>query len=236
MPGTNDGDLGRQEHRLVQVVRYKHARGAQSSAQRGKAVLQVGARDGVERAERFVEKQDPRLGGERASDGDALTLATGQFTRPTRCKSIGGEADERQGLTSAFRDAWITVKPQHELDVPLRRPVREKAAILWHVSDGSTEPHGVDGSDVDVADANGSAIRLDETIDAAKQGGLSGAALADERQAGARRHVDRDVVERDDVSESLADVREGERYRSCTTAVSSCSMSRRASHIGLTTH
>ena len=42
-------------------------------------VLQVGARLRVDRGQRLVEQQQPRLRGEPAGDGDALLHAAGQL-------------------------------------------------------------------------------------------------------------------------------------------------------------
>jgi len=52
-----DGDRGTEEDGLVHVVRDEHRRDTEAFAQRGERILELGARDGVQRAKRFVEKQ-----------------------------------------------------------------------------------------------------------------------------------------------------------------------------------
>ena len=54
------------------VTRITHLRDARLDA--AELLLQLPARDRIERAERFVHQQHRRIGGERARHADALTL------------------------------------------------------------------------------------------------------------------------------------------------------------------
>ena len=76
-----DHDLVAEQERLVDVVRDEHDRLVELALQADELLLQVGAHDGVDRAERLVHEQDVRIGRESARDADALLLAAGQLAR-----------------------------------------------------------------------------------------------------------------------------------------------------------
>ena len=59
---------------------YEDRRFLKLPAERQELVLQLQARDGVERTEGFVEKQQSGVGGQGARDAYSLALATGQLT------------------------------------------------------------------------------------------------------------------------------------------------------------
>ena len=71
----------RQQHRLVDVVGDHHHRVAEPRMDLHDAVLQMGAGQRVERAERLVHQQHLGLHGERAGDADALLHAAGDLVR-----------------------------------------------------------------------------------------------------------------------------------------------------------
>ena len=68
--------------RLVDVVRDEQRRGMIAVAQLPQQRVHAEARERVERAERLVEQQQPRLADERAGERDALGLAARQRARP----------------------------------------------------------------------------------------------------------------------------------------------------------
>ena len=89
---TSEGRARRSRHRhdaIGQQQRFFHAVGdhdrrhlpLRRRAKLREVLLQVGARQGVERAEGLVEKQDGRLGGERPRNRDALPHAARELTR-----------------------------------------------------------------------------------------------------------------------------------------------------------
>ena len=71
----------REQHGLLDVVRDHHDRVAELHADLHDAVLQMRARQRVERAERLVEQQYLRLHGQRTRDADALLHAAGNLGR-----------------------------------------------------------------------------------------------------------------------------------------------------------
>ena len=67
--------------RLVDVVGDEDHRLRDLAVQAAQLVLQAGAGDRVERAERLVHQQQRRVGGERAGEPDALALAARELGR-----------------------------------------------------------------------------------------------------------------------------------------------------------
>ncbi len=133
----------------MQIVRDEHGGHADAFAERGERVLQLGARNRVQRAERLVEQQHRRLGGQRARDRDALALTAGQLARPPIGETRRVEPHERERVAGARRDVRLTAEPQHKLDVPLHAPVWKQAAVLRDVADPPPKHDGVDARGID---------------------------------------------------------------------------------------
>ncbi|KAI3492655.1 hypothetical protein L1887_42709 [Cichorium endivia] len=70
-----------EQHRLVHVVGNEHDRGVQRLLDLHHRVLQMRARQGIERAKRFIHQQDFRLHRQRAGNADALLHAAGDLPR-----------------------------------------------------------------------------------------------------------------------------------------------------------
>ena len=79
---AEDRDAVAEHDRLVDVVRDEDDRLAQLALDPQELVLEPGARDRVDRAERLVHQHDGRVRRERASETDALALAA---------RELGGE-------------------------------------------------------------------------------------------------------------------------------------------------
>ena len=73
-----------------------------SSLNLQKLVLQVLARDRVNRPERLVHEHDRRVRGHRPGNPDALLLAAGEFGRVAVPVVVRGKADEVQKLVGAL--------------------------------------------------------------------------------------------------------------------------------------
>ena len=76
---VEDGDLVGDLHRLLLVVRDEDRRHVHLVVEPAQPLAQLGADAGVERAERLVEEQDPRLDGQRAGERHALALPAGEL-------------------------------------------------------------------------------------------------------------------------------------------------------------
>src|SRR6185369_7673871 len=102
-------------------------------------------RDRVERAERLVEEEYRGLGGEGAREGDALPLAARKLTRPAVGEFVRVETNKGQGASRTLQSIRLAAQSEHQLNVSRDAPVREQAAVLRHVADVPTQPHGVGG-------------------------------------------------------------------------------------------
>jgi hypothetical protein len=75
--------------------------------------------------------------------------------------------------------------------------VRQKPAVLLDVSDSPAQQHSGLCANISVADHDLSALRLNESVEAAEKRCLSGPALAHERNGASGWHIDADIIERD---------------------------------------
>ena len=124
-PVEHDADSLGESGRVLEVVGDEQ-RGERELAQQ---LLQLGA-DGrarvrVERGERLVEEEDPRLPCERAGERDPLALAAGELVRAGAGEVVDAEALEQ--LPHA--------RPAAEADVALDGQVREERVVLEDVPD-----------------------------------------------------------------------------------------------------
>ena len=106
-------------------------------------VLQLLARLRVDGAERLVEQQGPRAGGERPRQRDALALAAGQRRRAAgeqvrHADRLGEPPDLGVAARAAVRSGGLAVAARgaHPVgDVGGDREVREQQAVLEHEPD-----------------------------------------------------------------------------------------------------
>ena len=99
-PVAEQHEPAREERRLGEVVRDEHHRLAELAEDAAQVLLQVGARERVERAERLVEEEDLRLEEERAHEPHALRLTAGELAGEAR-ERVRREARERGELARA---------------------------------------------------------------------------------------------------------------------------------------
>jgi hypothetical protein len=79
----------------------------------------------------------------------------------------------------------------------------KEATVLRHVADATPECDGIELSRVDAFDENPSTIGRDETVEAAEKCCLPGPAFADKGETSTGLDGDGDIVECDNVAESL---------------------------------
>ncbi len=117
------GAIGHHQHpvgeldRFGQVVRDEERRLLQSLLDLQHLVAQQEARLLVERGERLVHQQDPRLGGERSRDRDALAHAARQLGRVAPLEA--GQTDERDEMERALEP--LRPSPGRPVRVETRR-------------------------------------------------------------------------------------------------------------------
>ena len=138
----------------------------------------------VERARRFIEDEDARVGGESARDGDALALAAGEIGAPLldhgviALRQLGDEFMRARQLRHADHLA-ARHRRIGERDVVMDGAVEQKV-FLEHHADLAAQPGGIGLRDVDAVDQDLAALRLIKTLDELRQSRLAGARRADD--------------------------------------------------------
>lgn len=170
--------------------------GRPGHAQRAKAVLEIRSRNRVEGAEWLVEEQQRGRSGESARDRNALSLPSGERSRPAVAEDGRLEADHPKRFVPPLSDPRRrTLQSQYELDVPRDGPVRQETTVLRHVSDPAAQRDQVCRRQVVRLDEDSAGIGPDESVEAPKQGGLAGTALANEGHALANSDVQAQGIE-----------------------------------------
>src|SRR5258708_40111445 len=84
-------DAGGEEQRFAKIVGDEDDGLAEAAREGAEFALKLGAGDGVERAEGLVHQENGRVGGEGASDADAVAPTAGKLVRPPRGEFGGVE-------------------------------------------------------------------------------------------------------------------------------------------------
>ena len=95
-------------HRLGQVVRDEQCRLLQRLLDPQHRVAEQQSRLLVERGERLVHQQDPRLGGERAGDRDALPHAARQLGRAGAARNPASPTSDTKCAARSIRSVFAT--------------------------------------------------------------------------------------------------------------------------------
>ena len=139
--GFKQDDARGEEKRFAQIVGDEDNGFAEAAGEGAEFALELGAGDGIERAEGLVHQKDGRIGGEGTSDADALALAAGKLARTAMREFAGIEADKMQHFIDAGGDARGIPLFQNgnESDILSNREVGEKTGILNDVTDAAAE-------------------------------------------------------------------------------------------------
>jgi hypothetical protein len=134
-------DARGEEQGFAQIVRDEDDGLAKAAGQGAEFALEFGAGDGIERAEGLVHQKNRRIGGEGASDADALALAAGKFAGTAMGKFAGIEADEvKHFLDTRGNTRGIPLSQSgNQGDIFCDREVREKTCVLYDVTDAAAE-------------------------------------------------------------------------------------------------
>ncbi len=162
------------------------------------------AQGAVERAERLVEHEQPRGGGERAGQRHPLGLAAREGVDGSVLEAGQAHQVEHLGHPGSPGPRGVAAHPGAERHVLPDRPVREQRVVLEH----QTEAPLVGGTTGEVAAVPGhpTGHRRLEPGQHAQQGALAAAARAHHRDHLARCHGQRHVVERHRVAEAHGEV------------------------------
>jgi hypothetical protein len=159
--------------------------------------LHFGAGEGIEGTEGFVHEEDCRIVGERASESNALALASGELPWITRMELGRIQTCERKDFGNAAL-TFLGRKPrqlQRHACVAFHAHVREEAGLLDDVADAAAELDRIGGAGGEAADANLSGGWHDEAVDHAEQRRLAAAAAAENRSDCAVRECEIDIAE-----------------------------------------
>ena len=158
----------------------------------------------VEGAERLVEQEHARAVDERASQGDTLCLAAGELAAACASRSLRAaraRGSFRPGLEVPALDAAAA---EAEGDVLEDREVREERVAL---EDGVDVPLvGRAAGDIGVAEVDRACGRLLEAADHPERRRLAAARGAEQGEEPAVVDREGEIVDRDDVVETLGDV------------------------------
>jgi hypothetical protein len=134
-----------EQHCFAQVVRDENDSFSKPTGERREFTLEFRARDGIERAERFIHQENRRIGRKRAGHADALTLAAGELAGVAVCKFRWIKSNEGQEFSNSNGSAATVpfFKGRHESNVLRDREVREEAGVLNNVPDAAPETNGV---------------------------------------------------------------------------------------------
>ena len=136
-PGLQGHDAVGKQDRLVDVVGDQDDGLAFLGPDLLELVLQLGARQRVERREGLVEQQDVGIGGQRAGDGDALAHAAGKLGRP----AVGGVAEADH----------VDVAPHARLPLGARHALEDRVDGERHVGADGEPRHQRIGLEDDAA-------------------------------------------------------------------------------------
>ena len=96
----------------------------------------VGLGHRIDRAKRLVHQDHGRVGRQRPSETDTLSLPAGQLVRPAIAKRRRRQVHQRQQLVDTGGDPFLAPaeQPWHRGDVAGNRAMGEQADVLHHVT------------------------------------------------------------------------------------------------------
>jgi hypothetical protein len=176
------------------VVGDQQDGGGQAQPQPVDQLVHLLLQAGVQAAERLVEEQHARFGGQRTGQRDPLLLPAGE--RAGRPPVEAGQLHQLEELTRPppRRPARNAPDAVGEGDVVGDVQVREKQRALEHHR--HAPPLRGRAGQVDAVEGHRAGVRLLQTGDHPQQRALARAGRAEDRQAGAGRHLQVDVGER----------------------------------------
>ncbi len=143
--GLQQHDARSEEQSFTQIMRDKNDCFAEATGESAEFALELGAGDGIERAEGLVHKENRRVGGEGAGHADALALAAREFAGAAAGEFARIEADKLEHFVDAGGDAGGIpfFQSGNEGDVFRNREMGEKARLLNNVPDATAKADGV---------------------------------------------------------------------------------------------
>jgi hypothetical protein len=184
-----------QQQSLAQIVCHKDHGFLHTLLQSAKLLLHLRSRDGIERAERFVENQNSRIGRKRACNTDALSLSSRKLAGITRRK-FRAQSYESQQLSHARGDPLPrpVLNPRHERDVAFHGEMRKQTAILNDIADAAPKLNRIPVRSAGSVDTYFARSWQQQTINQLQSGRLSRATAAEQNQSLARFHGEHQIL------------------------------------------
>lgn len=187
--GFKKSDARSKKQSFAEVVSDEDDGFAEAAGEGKEFTLELGASDGIECAKGLIHEKNRRIGGESASDTDALALTAGEFVGTAVGKLGGIEADESEQLPNA--DGGAATVPlfegREQSDVFGDGEMREKASLLNDVADATAKADGV-GAGRGAAGHEDLTLRgKQQAIDEFEESGFAAAAAAEEDEGLGRR-------------------------------------------------
>ena len=185
-----------EERCFAEIVRDQHHGFPQRLKDAPEVVLEFGADEGVEGAERFVEQQRGGVEHQRPHQSDALALSAGQLIRGA-IQAVARESRE----FGEFGDAFLDPRPGpsevlgEQRHVAAGAQVREQPAVLDDVADLSADGLRRHPADSGAIERDRSFVGFDQRDEQAEERAFAAAARADEHRRLPGGDVERDRSE-----------------------------------------
>jgi hypothetical protein len=207
-------------NRLLLIVCHEHRGHVDLVMQTSQPRSKLGAYIAVERSERLVEQQHLRFDRQRAGERHALTLATRQLRGVARLKP--GQPDHVEQAVDGCANLVLGTftDRQAERDVVADAHVFEGGVMLEHEPDATVL--GDDRGDVRPVQVDGAAIGRFEPGNRPQERRFARTRRAEQCRERPCRHIQGNVVERDEVAEAFAEGVHADHCREafrCTTVL-----------------
>src|SRR5712692_8647655 len=125
----------------MQIVSDENNSFAEAPGEGAELALEFGASNGIKRAKGLIHQQNRRIGGEGASDANALTLAAGKFTRAAVGKFRWIKSNQGEEFPNAHgRVAGVPVfQSGNKGDIFCNCKMGKETSVLDDVTNSSAE-------------------------------------------------------------------------------------------------
>ena len=145
--GFEQDDARSEKQRFADIVCDEDDGLAEAAGEGDEFALELGAGDGIERAEGLVHEQNGRIGGKSARDADALALAAGEFAGAAMGEFARLEADKLEHFLDAAGGAGgvPVFQSWNEGDIFCDGEMGEQAGVLNDVTHPTAKADRVPG-------------------------------------------------------------------------------------------
>ena len=185
---------GAQALQHLGLVIHDHHREADLAFPRQQGLDQLAHQPAIETRERFVEQNQRRAAGQHAGQRHAAGLAPGDLGSRGVPFVLEAQAAAQAIEPSGFpRRAPRTCRTQAERHISCHREMRKQVGFLREIADGAAVQGQGRRKELEIAQADGAAIRLLDPGDGRKDGALARSGGAEQGQASAGRQAQLDI-------------------------------------------